>query len=61
MALTEHDLEFYRGIAKERDRLRKDCAILIANVEYLCEATGEALDEEDAAMFALIKSELETT
>lgn len=58
--MTEEDLKFYRGVAKERDRLRKDCGLLLAIIDVVLEAVGESLDPEDAALVHQIRSDLES-
>ncbi len=40
------------------ERLRKDAGILLANLDFMQEATGESLDPEDAAVVALIRADL---
>lgn len=57
--MTEEDLKFYRGIAKERDRLKKDCGLLLAIIDGYHEAVGESLDPEDAALVHQIRTDLE--
>lgn len=45
-----------RLLATERDALANDCQILLAQIDYLIEASGESLDREDAEMVAAIRS-----
>ncbi len=39
----------------QRDALAKDCQILLAQIDYLCEASGESLDREDADLVVAIR------
>lgn len=43
---------------RDGDRMRKDCEILLAQIDYLTEATGESLGIEDAAMVEQIRADL---
>ena len=54
----KHTVELYRDAAKERDRLRRDCAILLANIDVLFEVHGNDLDPEDNALIEQIRKDL---
>ncbi len=45
-----------RLLATERDALANDCQILLAQIDYLIEASGESLDPEDADLVAAIRA-----
>ena len=46
------------GLLKEVEQQRKDAATLLANLDFIQEATGENLDSEDAAMVEQIRADL---
>lgn len=55
--MNEHDLEFYRGIANERDKLQKDCGFLLATLDQVLTDESIDLDEEDQVILHQIKSD----
>mgnify|MGYP000132611855 CR=1 FL=1 len=57
--MTDEDLKLYRGVAKERDRLRESVRYLLSVLKYQENATGEGPDEEDAAAIQQISDDLE--
>lgn len=57
------DGSFYKesdidALQDEIERLRRDCKIMLAQLDFMEEATGESLDPEDAVIVAQIRASL---
>ena len=50
---------YVRFLEAERDQWRADCHTLLANLDWLIEVTGEAPEDEDAAMISDVRRRLE--
>ena len=47
-----------KSLRAENERLKNDCLILLANIDWLQECTGEGLEGEDAVAVQQIRAAL---
>lgn len=53
--------DLFDALTAERDALRSDCAILLANIDTIEDATGEGPEGEDRVIVEQIRTSLNTS
>jgi hypothetical protein len=56
--MTEHGIKMHAIFESEAEKWRVDCALLLAQIDFLTDATGEDLGDDDSALVEQIRADL---